>query len=217
MTIQSYSAVYFVMNHGKGEDVAAALHHEGVSGASVLPATGAMQETWLCFLGLDVVRKEIVFFIDETKKSIAIMDRIASQFHLDKKHHGIAFAVPVVGVYGLRGIENSANEERKAEQIMWQIIYTVVNKGEAKGVVDAASKAGARGGTICKGRGSAAHTGKLLFDFPVEPEKEVVFVLAQKEKTKDIVNEIHKALRIDEPGRGIIFVMNVEEAYGLVE
>ena len=45
----------------------------------------------------------------------------------------------------------------------------------------------------------------------------MVFVLEPKQKTDDIVASIHEALRIDEPGRGIIFVMNVAEAHGLAE
>ena len=97
------------------------------------------------------------------------------------------------------------------------MIYTVVNKGDAKSVVDAANAAGARGGTILHGRGSSVHNETTIFDFPIEPEKEMVFVLAPKEKTDDIVASIHEALRIDEPGRGIIFVMNVAEAHGLAE
>lgn len=45
----------------------------------------------------------------------------------------------------------------------------------------------------------------------------MVFVLAPRTKTAAIVDGIRGALNIDEPGRGIIFVLNVEEAYGLVE
>lgn len=217
MTMQEYTAVYFIMNHGRGADLTAALHLEGVSGASVIPARGTLHGYWLAMLGLDEVRKDIVFFVDLRENALAIMKKMAEQFKLHKKNHGIAFAIPVVGVYGMRGIDNQAIQEREAKEAMWQIIYTVVNQGESGGVIEAANAAGARGGTIIKGRGSASHTGALLFDFPVEPEKEVIFVLAPKEKTQHIVDSIHHKLRIDEPNRGIIFVMNVEEAYGLIE
>ncbi len=217
MTAQKYSAVCFIMNHGKGADLTAALHRLGVRGATVVPARGTVTGTWASFFCLDEVRRDMVFFVDTYEEAQEILRKGAEQFKLNQRNHGIAFSVPVVGIYGVHDLANREVVSREVADAMWQIIYTVVNKGEAKGVIDAATAAGARGGTIANGRGSASHTGAMLFDFPIEPEKEVVFILATSEKTQAIVDNIHREMRIDEPGRGIMFVMNVEKAYGLLE
>ena len=68
-----------------------------------------------------------------------------------------------------------------------------------------------------RGRGSASRNTTMIFDFPIEPEKEVVMVLAPQEKVQSIVGAISNKLHIDEPGHGIIFVQDVAAAYGLVE
>lgn len=216
MTRPSYSIVYFVVNSDAGSDLIAELHHVDVPGATAMAARGSVNSRLLSLLCLDEVRKEIVFFIDETTRATTVMREMVERFKLAKKHRGIAFSVPLAGIYGARKMKDVSNEE-EVNAVMWQVIYTVVNKGDAKSVIDAANAAGARGGTILHGRGSSVHNETTIFDFPIEPEKEMVFVLAPKEKTDDIVASIHEALRIDEPGRGIIFVMNVAEAHGLAE
>lgn len=216
MMAQAFSVVYFIVNHGKGDDVHAALRRRYVHGSTVEPAVGTVAGSWLQFFGLDEVRKDIVFFVEKQDVALRCLREVAAEFQLHKRNRGIAYAVPVMGVYGVRDWQNDEVAEREVES-MWQVIYTIVNKGDAKGVVDAANRAGARGATICRGRGSVSSTGQRLFDFPIEPEKEVVIVLAPKDKTGDIVASIHEEMQIEEPGKGIIFVLNVEEAYGLVE
>lgn len=216
MTTYNYTVVYFVVNHDLSADLSAALHREHIRGASVMPAWGSVQNSVLAFFCLDQVRKDIVFFVEETNLALRLLREMATRFKLAKRNGGIAFALPVCGIYGVRDIPNRQVAQQEAKETMWQAIYTIVNQGDADGVVAAATEAGARGGTILRGRGSAQHTGVRLFDFPIEPEKEVVLVLAPKDKTSEIVANIHAKMKIDEPGRGIIFVMDVAEAYGLV-
>ena len=51
----------------------------------------------------------------------------------------------------------------------------------------------------------------------IEPEKEVVIILSKKDKTEDIVSSIREELKLDEPGNGILFVQEINKAYGLYE
>jgi len=51
----------------------------------------------------------------------------------------------------------------------------------------------------------------------IEPEKDIVLILSSAAKTENIVNAIRKNLNIDEPGAGIIFVLDVNRAVGLSE
>jgi nitrogen regulatory protein PII len=100
---------------------------------------------------------------------------------------------------------------------MYQEITVIVNKGLAEDVMEAAMKAGTKGGTIIGARGSGIHETSRLFSMEIEPEKEIVLILAKTEKTPEIVYEIRKKLQLDLPGNGILFVSDVREAYGLIE
>ena len=60
---------------------------------------------------------------------------------------------------------------------MIQAILTVVEKGHAEEVIDAAVQAGSHGGTIINARGSGVHETATLFGLGIEPEKELVICL----------------------------------------
>ena len=71
---------------------------------------------------------------------------------------------------------------------MYQSIIAIVERGHAENVIDAATQAGSRGGTIINARGSGIHETSTLFAMEIEPEKEVVLIVAEKKNTDHIVN-----------------------------
>lgn len=98
---------------------------------------------------------------------------------------------------------------------MYNLIYTVVDRGKGEFVVKAANKAGSRGATIINGRGSGIHETSKVFAMEIEPEKEIVLIISPSNLTDSIVSSIRDELKINEPGNGIIFVQDVNKAYGL--
>lgn len=59
------------------------------------------------------------------------------------------------------------------ENTMYQAVFTVVDKGNAEAVIDAATSAGSRGATIINAKGSGIHENNMLFSMPIEPEKKL--------------------------------------------
>lgn len=98
---------------------------------------------------------------------------------------------------------------------MYHIINIIVDKGRAEEVITAATKAGSKGGTVINARGSGVHETSKVFDMEIEPEKEVVIVLSEIERTGDIVAAIRESLKIDEPGNGIIYIQETSRTYGI--
>ena len=49
----------------------------------------------------------------------------------------------------------------------------------------------------------------------IEPEKDMVLILASDDTCSEIISSIREKLNIDEPGTGIIFSVGVSETYGL--
>jgi nitrogen regulatory protein PII len=122
-----------------------------------------------------------------------------------------------MNILGTKSIEsNDINKEKRgAEKTMYNAIYVVVDKGKAESVIDAAKEAGARGGTIINARGSGIHETSKLFSMDIEPEKEIVLILADDQITSPITSSVREKLQIDQPGNGIIFVQSVNKTYGL--
>lgn len=97
----------------------------------------------------------------------------------------------------------------------YDLIVTIVNKGDAETVVEASKKAGAEGGTIIYGRGTGIHEKTMLFSMLIEPEKEIVLTLIKKEKTEKVLEIIVEESNLNEPGKGVAFVLEVESTAGI--
>ncbi len=97
----------------------------------------------------------------------------------------------------------------------FELIVTIVNRGFAENVVDATKAAGASGGTIIHSRGTGIHENAKLFGIPIEPEKEIVLTLIEREKTGSVLDAIYTAVGLDKPSKGIAFVLNVEKIVGI--
>lgn len=101
------------------------------------------------------------------------------------------------------------------ENTDFQLIVTIVNRGQCGSVVDSSREAGAEGGTIVPGRGTGIHEKAKLFSFTIEPEKDIVLTLVPAKLTEQVLDAIVKATNLNEPGNGIAFVMDVEKVTGI--
>ncbi|MGI6145255.1 MAG: P-II family nitrogen regulator [Clostridia bacterium] len=210
--------VCVIVNFGIGSKILKTAKQCGVTGGTILLGTGTIKNRLLEFLDLYEVRKEIVLMIAEKTVADKALVELNRKFNFDKPNHGIAFSMPVKNAYGLTSFqENQLKESRGVENTMnkYNIIFTVVDRGKAESVIEAANEAGSRGGTIINARGSGIHETSKLFAMDIEPEKEVVLIISEENLTQKIASSIREKMKIDEPGNGIIFIQDVNQAYGL--
>lgn len=97
----------------------------------------------------------------------------------------------------------------------FELIVTIVNKGDASKVVEASRHAGAEGGTIVHGRGTGIREQAKLFGIRIEPEKDIVLTLIPKNRTQQVLGAIVTAAQLDKPGFGIAFVLDVARVAGI--
>lgn len=208
--------ICIIVNFGFSSKIIHKAKSYGISGDTVLLGKGTVNNRILEFLGLSDVRKEIILMVAEKKTAEQALEKLNDIFKFEKPNHGIAFTIPVYAAIGTRYLKsNNIKRERGVNNTMYHAIIVIVDRGKAEDVIDAAEKAGSKGGTIIHGRGSGIHETSKLFSIEIEPEKEIVIILSEREKTDTIVSSIRKELKIDEPGNGIIFIQDVSKTYGL--
>ena len=204
-----------IVNVGDGSKTLKFAQKYGVKGGTISVGRGTVNSGLLALLGLNDIRKEIVTMIVESELAAEAIKGISRDMAFDKPNHGIAFSHSVFEFTGSKNKVSGSTKNSEVKDIMYNAIYAVVDKGSAEDVIDAANKAGARGGTIINARGSGIHEAQKLFSVEIEPEKEEVLIITKSEMKDAIVASIKKSLKIDEPGNGIMFVLEVNEAYGL--
>lgn len=213
------SLINCVVNIGDASKVVKSAKKYGVKGVTISIGRGTVHNRLLEVLALNEIRKEIVTLVIESELASDAINGIGKDMAFEKPHHGIAFSFSISELIGSKGrisaAKNNEVEGATVESAMYKAIYVIVEKGRAEDVIDAANKAGARGGTIMNARGASIHKVQKLFSIEIEPEQEEVFIITKSEQKDDIIESIKTHIKIDEPGNGIMFVLDVNEAYGL--
>ncbi len=216
--INNFELVCAIVNFGSGSKILKVAKKNGILGGTVILGKGTVKNRLLEFLDLSDIRKEIVLMIADKSIISTALENMDKEFKFRKSHHGIAFTMPVPAFLGAGNYDYQYNAHSGGvNNIMYNSIFTIVDKGNGELVMDAAIKSGARGGTIINARGSGIHETIKVFNMDIEPEKEVVLILSEKTLTEKIVFSIRDTLKIDKPGNGIIFVQDVNKTYGIYE
>ncbi|NLP17537.1 MAG: P-II family nitrogen regulator [Firmicutes bacterium] len=214
------SATFVIVNTGKGTNVLQEAKKIGVTRGAIFLGKGTVRNRILELLGFDEVKKEIVIMLSDAGLEGRIHAVIREKFQMDKPNYGIMFSLPVKKVISINhcpSLEAEMGVKTDMGDMEYEVIFTIIDRGQADEVVDAAKDAGAPGATIINARGSGAHEDSKFFGIHIEPEKEIVLVVVKKKKTEAIIESIKGRVDIDEPGGGIMFVMDVNRTSGLSE
>ncbi len=215
--MQNIQLIFTIVNVGYGSKILKVARQSGISGGTILLGKGTTKPHLLGLLDLGEIKKEIVLLIADNECANKALIELNRKFEFKKPNHGIAFTTSLSGLVGVSSCKVKQIEARGGNPVMYQAILVIVEKGLAEKVMDAATKAGAKGGTIINARGAGLHEHQTLFSMAIEPEKEVVMILSDTGTASGIVESVRNDLKIDEPGNGILFTLNVDQTYGLYE
>lgn len=213
-----YILFSLILDFGKGSKALKLSKELGAIGGTIYLGKGTVRTEWLNLLGAYDLRKEILIALIRAGQEDEFYERMEAKFNLHKPHKGIAFSMPLKYWLGQGNFEDGPKLQEKGGKGMdFESIFVIVDKGLSSQVLDAAESVGSTGGTVISGRGSGSQEKERLFNIEIEPEKDIILILAKKDKTQEIVNAIGEELGMDEPNKGIIFVMDVTRTLGLYE
>lgn len=213
-----YDFNILILNYGMGSKVISFAKECGISGGTVIIGTGTVRNSFLSFFELNKSTKEIVLILANRELGCRFLEKVNEKFNFKKENHGIAFSLDVSKIMGFDKYKTDKLYQCESEgeaMTNYDSIFVIVDKGRGEDVVDAASEAGAQGATIINARGSGIHETSKIFAIEIEPEKEIVLILVENKITDDVCTRINEKIKLNEPGNGILFVQNVNKAYGI--
>ncbi|MDP2844295.1 MAG: P-II family nitrogen regulator [Acetobacterium sp.] len=214
---RTYEMLAVIVNFGVGSKVLHLGKKCGISGGTIFLGKGTQHCLLNDFFDICDERVEVVLMIARTEKIESAAETISQKFKFAKANHGIAFTAALNNFLGVRNCSYDKTHEEGVYKTMYEAIFVIVDRGNAETVVSAAEAAGAKGGTNMNARGSGIHEYSRLFAMDIEPEKEVVMLILETEKTETVVNAIQDATEMSKPGNGIIFTIGVNKTYGLYQ
>ena len=108
-------------------------------------------------------------------------------------------------------------EDKNLKRFEYQMVICIVNTGYSQVVMDAAREAGARGGTIIHGRGTANREAEKLFQIVVQPDKELVMIIVKDEIKDAVMTAINAKAGLETNGQGIAISLPVDRTIGINE
>lgn len=99
------------------------------------------------------------------------------------------------------------------------LIVAVANEGRTDTVMNAARAAGAAGGTVIHGKGTASEEAAHFFNISIASEKEMIFIVSKKEQKAQIMRSVLEKAGPGTEAGAVIFSLPVTsvEGFGLFE
>ena len=175
-------------------------------------------------LGYGGPKKIVSISIHTDKVSDFIMSRLHNKIDLGRPGTGIVFTISLSSVNRvLAKICSEACENLKigsesmsvTSKEPYQLIIAVVNSGYFGQVMDAAKAAGANGGTLVHARSLGSKEAAKYLGITVQPEKDLVMILAPQEKRLAIMERITAEAGLNTEARGSCFSLPVNSVMGV--
>ncbi len=98
---------------------------------------------------------------------------------------------------------------------LYSLVVAIVNQGYSERVVQVSEEMGSSGGTIFFGRGTSTRSKVTILGVPVEPQKELVYIVVKRDLASRILQKITDVCKLDDPHGGLAFSMPLDEVAGL--
>ena len=96
----------------------------------------------------------------------------------------------------------------------YELIVTIVNKGQSDKVVAASRAGGAKGGTIIYGRGTGKNDFNSVLGIEIQPEREIILTLVSCDEKAKIMKLIYDYADLAKSGNGLCFTLPTTNLIG---
>lgn len=210
--------LFIILDHGYSKKVNFILNKFGIKFKTVSNANGTASQSILSYFDLVDTKKEIYTAIIPDYLTNDILNKINLEFDLKNIGTGIAFTIPITS--SNKYLSDDFNKKIDRGDIMekdskkYSLIMTIVSEGHLEDVMTSAKKAGGSGGTSIKGRGLGFIKKSKVLGFNIEPEKDIVLNIVDKDNRTKVMEEITKNVGIKTDGKGICLSLPIEEFVG---
>lgn len=175
--------------------------------STVFYGKGTISNHMMNILGFFEEKKEICISVVDQSHEDEIYSTLEAKLKLSKAGHGVMFSIPV-------RLKDQAVLNKEEQMNTKEAIFVVVDNGLSEKVVQTANNAGARGGTVIHARGQSQVEKKKLFQLDIEPEQEIVLIVANKKVGTDITDALTQELNLEDGNNGHLFVVDVSRTSG---
>ena len=163
---------------------------------------GTASNDVLSYLGLEATEKSVMFSVVTPAVKEVLMRELVDTMRIDRPGSGIAVCLHLSSVGGRTALnylisgesdaqpDMTVKEEEQMNENAYQLIVAIANQGYTDTVMEAASAAGARGGTVIHARATDAGNTNKFFGMAISEEREMIFLVTSADKRAAIMQSI---------------------------
>ena len=192
----------------------------GLHATITLHGKGTAVQSMLDLLGIENNEKRIVFTVASEETTKEFIRKQKRRMFVGVPGGGIVAAIPIKSVGGGKTMSYLRGDKQNAKytptfNFDYELIVVITNGGTTDLVMDAARKAGARGGTVIHGKGTGEKGSSKFFSVSIANEREVVLIVSDARQKSEIMKSILVNAGPDSPAGSIVFSMPVSEVAGI--
>ena len=241
--IEPLSLVGIVVNDGQSSAIGRILVDARASVFFTCHGHGTSTNDFYDVFGLGNPNKQVLMSLIRDETWARIRQKLVDRFAYSEWSKGIAFLIPIdslMGVSAYKFLTDSrivAAEPKRRKRLMskeknltentpvpeiqkdddYELVVAIVNSGFTDLVMDAAKKAGARGGTLLNAKGTGNKEMEKFFGVVITPEKQIVLILVPRAIKDDVVSRIYHEAGMNTKGQGICFAIPASDVVGVVK
>lgn len=218
-----------IVNDGQGNAIKDIAFGKGNGAAAYLShGKGTASNDLYEVLWFSNESKQVIFAPVRGNKWLETKEALEKRFAVSNYSKGVGAIFQIDSMIGRsaykflanqKDIDNKLVEEQTMDESKlnkdYSVIFAIVNDGYTDLVMDAAKKAGARGGTIIHAKGTGNKEVERFFGIVVTPEKEIVVIMVPKEIKDNVLSSIYEMAGLSTKGQGIAFAINASDVVGL--
>ena len=97
-----------------------------------------------------------------------------------------------------------------------ELLIVISNQGYSQQVMDAALKAGSRGGTVIHARGTGQEKAERFLGISLASEKDIVLIVTPAEKKAEMMQTIMREAGPETRAKAIVFSLPVTDTAGMI-
>ncbi len=180
---------------------------------------GTAVQSMLDLLGIDSNERRIVIAVANSEKAERLIKEIKRRLYIGVPGHGITVSVPIKSIGGGKSMSILTQGEMPKKEppkvsANYELIVAVANEGRTDKVMNAARAAGAAGGTVIHGKGTASEEAAHFLNISIASEKEMIFIVARKEQKAEIMRSVLEKAGPSSDAGTVLFSLPVTSAEG---
>jgi nitrogen regulatory protein PII len=229
--ITDLKLMFFIVEWNRVKIISDSFEKEKAGFFFMSKGRGTATSEILDLLGIGAGNKAVITCLEQPEMVPVLLKDVRRKLGHHSHGAGIAFTVPLSGINSplLRIFKQPAEEKNTAElglnvrgqnvrsqtEFSHALIISAVNKGYSDDFMNTARAAGAGGGTVLKARGQAHERAVKFLGISVQDEKELILILANREKQEPIMRAVCKTHGINSKAQGVVFSLPVDKVMSL--